>query len=115
MSYIWEPALAPYYDDSILADYAFGEHYDVIQVELGNDGWHGMILAWEDSVPGPYGVEGSAVLLDEAVFSERVKAREWAEGRDWMAYSADLEDDDLDYAMWSALADDEDDEDEFGL
>lgn len=95
----WEPTFSSYYSDASEVLYRLGgQQYDLMQVERTQEGWHGLLLAWEDTfydvddeddVPVLYDdtdpdVEDDStlsglVLLDEKVFPSMEQAAEWCE------------------------------------
>jgi len=97
--YDWEPASLLYYPDSIGAEHTYGQSYESLQVEKTNEGWHALILEWEDlsyeceddedSEWGWVDTEPCYVMLDEKVFDHKGHAKEWLMSRDNARYEAE--------------------------
>ena len=96
-AYYWEPATLLYYPDSVDAEYTWGQHYESLQVEKTNEGWHALILEWEDLSNGEdddpdlnwQDTEPCYVMIDEKLFPHKGHAKEWLEARDNLRYKAE--------------------------
>lgn len=88
--YEWEPATLQYYTEAIGAEYTWGQAYEILQIEKTNEGWHALILEWEDLSMDEeddldlnwQDTEPCYVMLDEKVFDHKTHAKEWLQARD---------------------------------
>lgn len=95
--YDWEPCVLQYYPDSIGAEFAWGQSYECLQVEKTNEGWHALILEWEDLSDDDnddpdlnwQDSEPCYVMLDEKVFDHKGHAKEWLMSRDNARFEAE--------------------------